>query len=177
MAETAGSPAPAPTLTPAPVVLREDRLDYTPVSRSVPSARRRVARLVVDWGAPELAGDIALVVSELMTNALLHGTPSGRLVRVHLSLRDGGVLRLEVGDPRGKRLPRPRPPGEDSGRFGRGLLLVGALTDRWGWEPRTVGKVVYAEWVPRDRPALPAMRRPGPQAEMPSIRARASSAP
>ncbi len=31
-------------------------------------------------------------------------------------------------------------------QFGRGLLLVGALAARWGWEPRSVGKTVYAEW-------------------------------
>ncbi|MGV9591720.1 ATP-binding protein [Streptomyces tendae] len=35
---------------------------------------------------------------------------------------------------------------EDDERFGRGLLLVGALATRWGWELRSVGKTVYAEW-------------------------------
>ncbi|XUL88171.1 ATP-binding protein [Streptomyces galilaeus] len=36
---------------------------------------------------------------------------------------------------------------QDSDQFGRGLLLVGSLSHHWGWEPRSAGKTVYAEWV------------------------------
>ncbi|WP_320782734.1 hypothetical protein [Streptomyces sp. CRN 30] len=43
-----------------------------------------------------------------MTNALLHGSLRGWLVRVAVSL-DRCALRVEVSDPRGERLPRPRP--------------------------------------------------------------------
>lgn len=88
-----------------------------------------------------------LVASELMTNALFHGSLRDRLIRVRICL-SVTVLRVEVADPRSERLPSPRGAagagGED--QFGRGLLLVGALADRWGWEPRAVGKNVYAEW-------------------------------
>ena len=136
-------PVPLPPSTPP---LREDLLDYTPTQRSVPLARRRAARLVSGWGQPGLAGDVALVVSELMTNALLHGSVRGRLIRVHVTLGHR-TLRIEVSDPRGERLPRPRPVVSDADeQFGRGLLLVGALATRWGWEPRSIGKTVYAEW-------------------------------
>ncbi|MDI6517336.1 ATP-binding protein [Streptomyces coelicoflavus] len=133
---------PLPQSTPP---LHEDLLDYTPTQRSVPLARRRVARLVAEWGQPGLAGDAALVVSELMTNALLHGSVRGRLIRVHVTLGHR-TLRVEVSDPRGERLPRPRPVSDADDQFGRGLLLVGALATRWGWELRSVGKTVYAEW-------------------------------
>lgn len=127
----------------SPTVLQEDRLDYTPLARSVTLARRRTARLVTDWGHPALAGDAALVLSELMTNALLHGSLRDRLIRVRITLTVT-TLRIEVTDPRGERLPNPRAAdGED--QFGRGLLLVGAVADRWGCEPRAVGKTVYAE--------------------------------
>ncbi|MFJ6915085.1 ATP-binding protein [Streptomyces sp. NPDC101133] len=125
--------------------LHEDLLDYTPIQRSVPLARRRAARLLAEWGQPGLAGDAALVVSELMTNALLHGSLRGRLIRVHVTLGHR-TLRIEVSDPRGERLPRPRPVSDADEQFGRGLLLVGALATRWGWEPRSIGKTVYAEW-------------------------------
>ncbi|MET7353697.1 ATP-binding protein [Streptomyces mirabilis] len=128
----------------APPVLHEDRLDYTPLARSVTLARRRAARLVTEWGHPALAGDVALVVSELMTNALLHGSLRDRLIRVRIAATDS-VLRVEVSDPRGERLPCPRAV-EGTDQFGRGLLLVGALAQRWGSEPRSVGKTVYAEW-------------------------------
>ncbi|MFE9921106.1 ATP-binding protein [Streptomyces sp. NPDC005774] len=139
-------PCAAPDFGPLPEpTAREDLLNYTPTQRSVPLARRRVARLVAEWGQPDLAGDVALVVSELMTNALLHGSVPGRLVRVRVTL-DRNTLRVEVSDPRGERLPSPRPTGSTDDQYGRGLLLVDALSTRWGWEPRTVGKTVYAEW-------------------------------
>jgi len=129
----------------APPAPHEDRLDYTPLARSVTLARRRTARFVTEWGHPSLAGDVALVVSELMTNALLHGSLRDRLIRVRTTVT-GVTLRVEVSDPRGERLPSPCPVS-DTDQFGRGLLLVGALAHRWGWEPRSVGKTVYAEWA------------------------------
>ncbi|MFJ2114313.1 ATP-binding protein, partial [Streptomyces sp. NPDC087850] len=52
--------------------------------------------------------------------------------------------RIEVSDPRGERNPAPRT-ADDDDCFGRGLLIVTQLTDRWGTEPRTIGKTVYAE--------------------------------
>ncbi|MFJ2769449.1 ATP-binding protein [Streptomyces sp. NPDC087300] len=131
---------------PAPqsAVLQEDRLDYIPHARSVGLARRRAARLVTEWGYAALAGDVALVVSELMTNALLHGSLRDRLIRVRIALATD-TLRVEVTDPRGERLPEPRV-AEAGDQFGRGLLLVGALADRWRREPCAVGKTVWAEW-------------------------------
>ncbi|WP_260333589.1 ATP-binding protein [Streptomyces beigongshangae] len=126
--------------------LHEDTLDYTPpLARSVTLGRRRVARLVAEWGHPALAGDVAVVVSELMGNALLHGSLRDRLIRVRISLT-ATALRVEVSDPRGERLPCPRPAGATD-QFGRGLLLVAALADQWGVEPRGVGKTVYAQWA------------------------------
>ena len=126
-------------------VHHEDQLDYTPVLRSVPLARHRTARLVTEWGYPHLSRDVALVVSELMTNALLHGSLRDRLIRLRI-ITTPAVLRVEVSDPRGERRPSPRTAtGEE--QFGRGLLLVGALSDDWGAGPRTgVGKTVWAQW-------------------------------
>ncbi|WP_030563579.1 ATP-binding protein [Streptomyces aureocirculatus] len=137
MAEQTPTPAP-----PGPV-LREDRLDYIPQAGSVSLARHRTARLVGEWGHPALADDAALITSELMTNALLHGSLRDRLIRVRITLTEG-ALRIEVTDPRGERLPEPRT-AATTDQFGRGLLLVATLADRWGCEPRSVGKTVYAE--------------------------------
>ncbi|MFE2290803.1 ATP-binding protein [Streptomyces sp. NPDC059452] len=130
--------------TPAPEpVLRKDRVDYAPTARSVSLSRHRTARLVLQWGRPGMAGDAALLVSELATNALLHGAVRGRLLRVDLTLT-ASALRVAVSDPRGERLPRLREPGSGD-CYGRGLLIVAQLADRWGVEPRTVGKSVFAE--------------------------------
>ncbi|MFD3611423.1 ATP-binding protein [Streptomyces atroolivaceus] len=124
-------------------VLRQDRLDYTPTTRSVSLCRHRAARLVAQWGHPDLAADAALLVSELATNALLHGSLRGRHFRVEFSLT-ATALRIAVTDPRGERLPVLREAADDE-CYGRGLRVVARLADGWGVEPRTVGKTVFAE--------------------------------
>jgi len=122
---------------------RYDEVSYTPYPRSIPLARRRVAGLAVDWGHPALAGDAALLASELCTNALLHGCLRDRLFRVETTLTET-ALRIAVTDPRGERLPGTRPPHPDD-QFGRGLLIVRVLAGRWAVERLTVGKTVWAE--------------------------------
>ncbi|GGT25787.1 hypothetical protein GCM10010207_26520 [Streptomyces atratus] len=139
-------PAPEP-------VLREDRLDFAPTARSVSFARRRTARLVREWGYPGLVGDAALLVSELATNALLHGAIRGRLFRVHLTL-SAAMLRIAVSDPRGERLPGLRAAGDDE-CYGRGLVIVAGIADHWGVEPRNVGKTVFAELALQRKPDMP----------------------
>lgn len=131
------------TPEPTDLVIHEDRLTYTPFARSVSLARRRSARLVAQWGYPELAGDAGLVVSEMASNALLHGTVQDRLFHVHLKLTPS-TLRIEVTDARTECLPVQRTPSDDA-QFGRGLTLIGALTTRWGVEPCVDGKTVWAE--------------------------------
>ncbi|MFD4257210.1 ATP-binding protein [Streptomyces sp. NPDC058534] len=120
-----------------------DAVSYTPYPQNIPRARRHIAQLVVAWGHPGTAGDAALVASELCTNALLHGCLRDRLFRVETSLA-GTALRIAVTDPRGERLPDVRPPDLDT-QFGRGLLIVQALADKWAVEQLIVGKTVWAE--------------------------------
>ncbi|AXG79829.1 ATP-binding protein [Streptomyces paludis] len=136
-------PGPQEFVPVAPVVLFEDCLSYAPVTGSVTLARRRAGQVVAEWGRPELAWSAALLVSELATNALLHGCLRGRLFQVRVTLRTD-VLRIEVSDAREERLPVPRVAG-DGDCFGRGLVIVRELADRWGVGPRTVGKTVFAE--------------------------------
>ncbi|MFJ8000112.1 ATP-binding protein [Streptomyces sp. NPDC096310] len=124
-------------------VLCEDSLAYTPVVGSVPLVRHRAGRLAVEWGHPELAWSAALLVSELATNALLYGCLRDRLFRVRLALTES-ALRIEGSDPRGERLPVPRI-ADDEECFGRGLLIVEQVADRWGVEPREAGKTVWCE--------------------------------
>jgi anti-sigma regulatory factor (Ser/Thr protein kinase) len=128
----------------AEAFIHEDRLTYTPHPRSVSLARRRSARLVGEWGYAGLAADVGLVVSEMTSNALLHGYVQGRLFRVHLKLTTS-ALRIEVTDARGECLPAQRKPADDE-PFGRGLTLIGALSARWGVQPCVVGKTVWAEF-------------------------------
>ncbi|MEU3652156.1 ATP-binding protein [Streptomyces sp. NPDC032161] len=100
------------------------------------SATRRGARLgrllateqLRSWGLP--LEDAGLVVAELAANAALHGHVPGRDFRVSLTV-DGDTLRIEVTDARGDALPR-LPGPDDESVTGRGLLIVEALSVRWG---------------------------------------------
>jgi anti-sigma regulatory factor (Ser/Thr protein kinase) len=123
--------------------LRYDRLDYTPLPKSVTLARRRTHRLLTEWGHPELAADAALLVSELGGNAVLHGALRDRPFRVELTLGKSAV-RIAVSDPKGESLPSPRVPSGDD-MFGRGLLIVGEVADRWGVSRLAIGKSVWCE--------------------------------
>ncbi|NEB00307.1 ATP-binding protein [Streptomyces sp. SID13726] len=119
-------------------------MTYTPTARSIPLARRHVAQLTTAWGHPTLAGDAALLATELCTNALLHGSLRDRLIRVETSLTPT-ALRIAVTDPTGERLPGPHPPPHPDAQSGRGLLIVRMLAGRWAVERLTVGKTVWAE--------------------------------
>ncbi|MET7271651.1 ATP-binding protein [Streptomyces flaveolus] len=119
------------------------------------SATPRGARLVrllavqqlADWGWPPsspVSETVALVVGELAANAVTHGRVPGRDFRLTLTVGDGSTLRVEVADARGERLPSVGAPAAEDDA-GRGLLLVDALVDRWGVEPRPPsGKTVWA---------------------------------
>ncbi|TXS39455.1 ATP-binding protein, partial [Streptomyces sp. OR43] len=92
--------------------------------RSVREAREFVRGALADWGFGEvMAGDVVLCVSELCTNALVHGVPPGRGYRLVLWLRDEGQLRVEVHDS-GDGEPGVREPdGERGGHLGVGLQI------------------------------------------------------
>lgn len=122
---------------------RYDVRNYPPRQDSVPAARRRAAWLAVAWGQPGLASDMALLTSELTTNALLHGPVWDRYLRVEVEL-SGAVLRVAVTDPKGERRPELRTAGDDD-QYGRGLQIVSLLSERWGASDRVVGKTVWAE--------------------------------
>ena len=83
--------------------------------------------------------DARVVVTELAANAVVHAG-SAFSVSIH---GDGDRLRIGVRD--GSRaMPAPQEPAPQR-LSGRGLLLVSALASRWGVQPLTDGKVVWAE--------------------------------
>jgi hypothetical protein len=94
---------------------------------------------VRERGLDHLVHDVALVATELVTNAVLHG---GGLEHLHLRELPAGV-RVEVSD-RSSDGPLPGFVAEDAGT-GRGLLLVSQIASRWGVEQGPKGKTVWAE--------------------------------
>ncbi|NUK04215.1 ATP-binding protein [Streptomyces lunaelactis] len=115
---------------------------YRRERRSVPAARAFVRETIADWGLGARADDVLLCVSELATNALVHGVPPGRGYRLRLWLYGDGLLRVEVHDS-GDGQPSVREP---DGESGRGLMLVDALADKWGVGERDPGKIVWCEF-------------------------------
>ncbi|GGS96126.1 ATP-binding protein [Streptomyces cinerochromogenes] len=115
--------------------------------RSVRLAREFVRGTLTEWAAAERSDDVLLCVSELATNALLHGVPAGRGFLLRLELHRDGALRVEVHDsgPGEVRAPEASPDSE----HGRGLLLVAALADKWGVGERNPGKIVWCEFTVR----------------------------
>jgi anti-sigma regulatory factor (Ser/Thr protein kinase) len=108
-------------------------------------AREFTGQTLRRWGLPVLAEDAAVIVSELVTNALLHGCPRGAATdQVELLLwRRAGQMVCAVTDP-GQRAPVLASP-EPLAEAGRGLQVVQALSVTWGWT-RLGGlrKVVWA---------------------------------
>jgi anti-sigma regulatory factor (Ser/Thr protein kinase) len=117
------------------------RVSLPPATTSSRSARRFVLDALARWGRSDLADTAAVVVSELVTNAVVHARTT---CRVTLRLTADAV-RIEVGDdgPGAPELREPSPsrPG------GRGLRLVATLSRAWGSVVATDGrgKVVWAE--------------------------------
>ncbi|WP_043492381.1 MULTISPECIES: SpoIIE family protein phosphatase [Streptomyces] len=109
----------------------------------VASARSLAVRQLAEWGLDELMTTSELIVSELVTNAIRHGTGP---IRLRLIRHD--VLICEVADASNTspRLRHPRTTDEG----GRGLFLVAQLTRRWGTRYTEGGKLIWAE---QDLPA------------------------
>jgi PAS domain S-box-containing protein len=120
---------------------------------SVGEARRLVRRSLRDAGQEHLIDDAELLVSEIVTNALVHaGTPIEVGVIPH-----AGRLRIEVADG-SPHAPSPRHYTALSGT-GRGLMLLEDLVDDWGVETTGPGKKVWFELGRHsDRPGGPATR-------------------
>lgn len=107
---------------------------------SVGASRDFVTGVLVEWELHPLIEDIKLCVSELATNALLHGVPPGREFCVGLR-RDEELVRLEVRDSGPGHLEVRRP--DHDACSGRGLHLVTELADGFGVDDHVVGKTVW----------------------------------
>ena len=122
------------------------RLTLEPDLRSVTRARAVLRRNATSHAVPDsFANDAELVVSELVTNAITHGSPPIGLVIVI-----DRIIRVEVTDC-GAGLPRRRDAGTDGGW---GLLLVEAVSSDWGYHQLDGHKAVWAELGPLEAAAV-----------------------
>ena len=106
-------------------------------------ARRETIQFLDRNGVHERIDDVLLVISELITNSILHARSAPELVV--RTVADPPSVVVEVRDP-SPVLPVEREP--DLGvRGGRGIRLVSAIADKWGVEVRGAGgKTIWAQF-------------------------------
>ena len=106
-------------------------------------ARAAVTTGAAELGLDELSDDVALIVSEMVTNAIRHAAPP---VRLEVEVTDAEVV-VAVCDGTPS-LPVVRAT-DDEAEGGRGMLLVDLLTDDHGVRPQPPGKTVWARLLRR----------------------------
>ena len=107
------------------------RVDLPADPASVGQARRFVRGVLDDWELGHLVDTVALLTSELATNAVLHARTAFAVV----VSRSKGDVRVDVLDGSGV-TPRSRQPSPTAAT-GRGVNMVAALADGWGATPAT----------------------------------------
>ncbi|KPC61916.1 ATP-binding SpoIIE family protein phosphatase [Streptomyces chattanoogensis] len=130
------------------------RLAQQPVRRAVLSvaqaeperiaqARAQIRDVLHDWADADQVDSAVLMVSEMVTNVLLHTDGDALLIAEISGERGGRRIRVDVADGSDE-LPHRRSPGELASS-GRGLVLLEMLAGAWGVDPRGDGKSTWFE--------------------------------
>jgi two-component sensor histidine kinase len=131
----------------------------------VSAARKFTTATMERWGVADRGPDVAVVVSELLSNALRHGllppTDGRQDQPIRLGLvHSGPSVMCAVADP-SDQLPVPRD-ADILAESGRGLHVIASLSDQWGscMARGRPGKVVWATFTTTPPQALPPRRQP-----------------
>ncbi|MFF9567411.1 ATP-binding protein [Streptomyces sp. NPDC014685] len=130
------------------------QLEVGPDPAEVGRARRWARSRLIGSGIRDdepLAETLILLISELVTNAVVHTGCPAVLRMLFGSAGGSGTVRVEVADASCRPPQQRHAEGEDTN--GRGLELVDGLADRWGWQPEGAGKRIWCE-VDRGAPVI-----------------------
>jgi anti-sigma regulatory factor (Ser/Thr protein kinase) len=129
--------------------LREARFALPAAPESAGLARKMAAAVLHTWVVPVDEDAAILMLSEVVTNALVHAVAAGStgaaVIGVELVERSCG-LHVEVHDPdqgNGNKVALAHGVLDQMSEFGRGLQLVEALSDNWGCKSTDAGKFVF----------------------------------
>ena len=117
------------------------RVRHVPLTTGLPAvaeARAQVREIVRAWQVPVDAYVAALLTSELVTNAVRNEANPTVMLDVTCS---SARLRVDIRDT-SRAMPAPAEVPADA-ETGRGLIIVGALADEWGFYATPDGKAVY----------------------------------
>ncbi|MGW6568015.1 SpoIIE family protein phosphatase [Streptomyces sp. NPDC054975] len=131
-----------------PATRRPPRRTMMTVAQAEPeriaAARQHLRQLLHDWTDEDQVDSAVLMVSEMVTNVLIH-TDGDALLIAEVTCPNGSRrrLRVEVSDGSDE-LPHKRQPGEMASS-GRGLVLMEMLAHAWGVDPQGEGKSIWFE--------------------------------
>jgi anti-sigma regulatory factor (Ser/Thr protein kinase) len=117
------------------------RISLPKAAASAAEARLQVGRFAAENGIVAGLGPALLVVSELVTNAVLHGAEP---IHVYVT-NEADLLRIEVSDGDGRVEQVALQAGAADRPGGRGLTIVNSLATAWGTALHPNGKTVWAE--------------------------------
>lgn len=112
---------------------------------AVPCARLHAKQVLWEWGLSAFSENAELLLSELVTNAIQVSLSAERILPVRLWLSsDRSRLLIQVQDT--NHCPPARTGADDQDESGRGLLIVDAISTKWGWRIKEDhrGKIVWA---------------------------------
>ncbi|MFJ8937686.1 SpoIIE family protein phosphatase [Streptomyces sp. NPDC102365] len=111
--------------------------------QKVALARQQLREFLHDWPSVDQVDSAVLLVSEMVTNVLVHTDADALLVAEMTGTAGTRRIRIQVTDGSDD-LPHRRHPGELASS-GRGLVLTELLADAWGVDPRGEGKSIWFE--------------------------------
>ncbi|MFD0310886.1 SpoIIE family protein phosphatase [Streptomyces sp. NPDC127119] len=134
---------PDTTTTVRPTVRRTMLTVAQAEPQKVALARQQLREFLHDWPSVDQVHSAVLLVSEMVTNVLVHTDADALLVAEMTGAAGTRRIRIQVTDGSDD-LPHRRHPGELASS-GRGLVLTELLADAWGVDPRGEGKSIWFE--------------------------------
>jgi anti-sigma regulatory factor (Ser/Thr protein kinase) len=131
------------TVTVVPTVRRTMLTVAQAEPERVAVARQQLRELLHDWDSADQIDSAVLLLSEMLTNVLVHTDADALLLAEVRGGPGARRMRVEVTDTSDD-LPHKRRPGELASS-GRGLMLIELLAEAWGVDPRGEGKSIWFE--------------------------------